>query len=339
MVAQLDRDYCTTRPARALARLLSYAAFEGRPLTTRGRWINPLLEAAGRRIARGADRQVQEPLFILGTGRSGTTVLGKILSLHRHVGWLNEPKLMWHIACEHEDLNGNYTLEPARYRLEADDADAATQQAMHSLYHSYLSATRNRRVLDKYPELVFRVPFVQRIFPDARFVLLLRNGYDTCRSISRWSASHGNNEAGVAADWWGLEDRKWHCLVDELVRSDPALAPNADTIATFSDHTHRAAVEWDLSMREAMRVAGELPDATLRVRYEDLLAAPADTVSDILKFAGLAHDQTVLDYAARTLRPRRRSTPAGETLQLPSAIAGSFGATMRALGYTSDTGP
>ena len=45
MVAQLDRLYATLRPQRVPPRLISYALFEGRPLTTRGRWINPLVLA------------------------------------------------------------------------------------------------------------------------------------------------------------------------------------------------------------------------------------------------------------------------------------------------------
>ncbi len=43
MVAQIDFDYIRQRPTKLISRLLSYALFEGRPLTTKGRWINPLV--------------------------------------------------------------------------------------------------------------------------------------------------------------------------------------------------------------------------------------------------------------------------------------------------------
>ena len=43
MFAQLNSLYLKTRPYKVFSRLVSYGLFEGRPLTTRGRWINPLL--------------------------------------------------------------------------------------------------------------------------------------------------------------------------------------------------------------------------------------------------------------------------------------------------------
>ena len=118
MVAQIDRHYWAASPAKALVRLLTYGLFEGRPLTTRGRWINPLVFGIGRALKRRpARRAVKAPIYILGQGRSGTTVLGVTLSLHRQIGFLNEPKALWHNAYPNEDLIGNYTDKPARYIL------------------------------------------------------------------------------------------------------------------------------------------------------------------------------------------------------------------------------
>jgi len=336
MVAQLDKEYLLQRPARALSRLVSYGLFEGRPLTTRGRWINSWLIKYFHRIActesaSHPTNKIDRPLFILGTGRSGTTVLGKILSLHREVGWLNEPKLFWHIACPYEDLNGNYTNQPARYRLFEEDAGEATRIAIRNLYAHYLRSTRNSRVLDKYPELIFRVPFIKQIFPDARFLLLVRNGYDTCRSISQWSSAHGGHKGNTKTDWWGVNNRKWHCLVNELVRNNGIFATHADAIADYQDHAWMAAIEWTLTMREILRVANDFPDSTHIVRYEDLTATPRDTITQILEFCELPQDPTVVDYAASTLQPSRKT---GQ-LELPEAIADEFAETMEKLGYNA----
>ena len=107
MVAQLDRLYVSTRPTKAYSRLVSYLLFEGRPLTTKGQWINPLVAAHfGLEKRLPQFRQVKQPVFILGTGRSGTTILGLILSLHRDVGFLNEPKALWHSVNPADDLIG-----------------------------------------------------------------------------------------------------------------------------------------------------------------------------------------------------------------------------------------
>ena len=129
MVAQLDRLYVSTRPTKIYSRLVSYLLFEGRPLTTKGRWINPLVAAHFALEKRLPQlRQVKQPVFILGTGRSGTTILGLILSIHRDVGFLNEPKALWHSVNPADDLIGGYSEDPGKYRLSADCATDELQR-------------------------------------------------------------------------------------------------------------------------------------------------------------------------------------------------------------------
>jgi hypothetical protein len=41
------------------------------------------------------------------------------------------------------------------------------------MYGAYLALTGTTRVIDKYPELVFRVDFVRALFPEAKFLLIV----------------------------------------------------------------------------------------------------------------------------------------------------------------------
>ena len=332
MIAQLDSRYVRTRPARALSRLVSYAFFEGRPLTTRGRWINPLLMPFARAIAnRSKEGFVDRPVFILGSGRTGTTVLGKILSLHRSVGFLNEPKLMWHAAYPGEDLNGNYGEEPAQYRLDGADADEHVAACIKNLYSTYLSVTRNTRIVDKYPELIFRAAFVKQIFPDARFIVLTRNGYDTCRSVSAWSEAHKESHDDSNIDWWGRNNRKWIYLVDQLVSKDQVLRDSAGEIARFTDPVNMAAVEWMLSTKEGPTVAQEYRDSTIRLHYEELVSSPERVVPELLDFCDLRHDSVVVNYAANSLKEK----PTGGAIQLHPLIDDYFCQVMAEAGYST----
>ncbi|MEE4186215.1 MAG: sulfotransferase [Gammaproteobacteria bacterium] len=337
MVAQIDSRYLRTSPGKSFDRLLSYALFEGRPLTTRGRWINPLVFANAGLIKRYAvATRPEAPVFIIGTGRSGTTVLGVVLSLHPHIGFLNEPKALWHAAFPGEDLTGSYTDEPALYRLEERHATDDVVRSMRRLYGAYSFAVGARRTLDKYPELIFRVPFVRRIFPDARFLFLLRDGADTCRSIESWSQRHGSTEAGEAVDWWGRNDRKWRCMVEQLVRTDPQLGGLTEVIRRFTRQTDRAAVEWVLSMREGLRLAAELPDKVMPVRYEELVRAPVATLRHIFEFCQLPTDPLTLNYASRTLRPAGAES---RPLEIDPVIAPEFDAMRTQLGYAGSGSP
>ncbi len=333
MVAQLDARYIKQGPGRAWVRLFSYALFEGRPLTTRGRWINPLVFAHFALEKRLPPlKKVQRPVFIIGTGRSGTTILGVLLSMHRQVGFLNEPKALWHAIHPEEDVIGSYSHGPAHYRLGADAADRRTQAAARRLFGAYLRLSGQERLVDKYPELIFRVPFVKAIFPDARFLFLVRNGWDACGSIADWSQRRGLRAGGEVHDWWGVNDRKWRLMVEQLLLPDPELGPLHDWAGGLDDHLHRAAVEWIVTMNEGLGQQARFPEAVYTVRYEDLVAQPRRELAKILAFCGLAKDAACLDYADATLS-RSRSHP---RFALPAPLEAPFRRTLAALGYGED---
>lgn len=310
---------------------MSYGLFEGRPLTTSGQWINPLVFAhfaVEKHLPRL--RRVEKPVFVLGTGRSGTTVLGMVLSMHREVGFLNEPKALWHAIHPEEDLIGSYARGVARYRLGAVDATPVRVRYAYRLFGAYLAATFSRRVVDKYPELVFRVPFVKAIFPDAKFLFLVRNGWDTCHSIDNWSSRLGQNVVGEVHDWWGVDRRKWNLLVGQIVPEHADLAPHAEAMRTWTNQTDMAAVEWIVTMREGMSLVGQYPNDVLRVDYEKLCNSPSEVLHDVVGFMGISEfDATFFRYSTAILKP----SPAKSPLTLHPSIAGAFDETMEKLGY------
>lgn len=330
MPAQLDRAYLAARPSKALERLLAAGVFEGRPLTARARWLNPLTCAAiASARALPALASVRAPLFVIGTGRSGTTWLAKVLSLHPEVGFLNEPKALWHAAIPDEDLVGSYTRGPARLALDERDASPRARRVLAHGYGAFLRLTRSRRVLDKYPELVFRVECVRALFPDARFLLLVRHGADTCRSVAAWSARHARGGRELH-DWWGRDGRKFRVLVEQGAAREPDLG-RAVGLVTLARQEDRAALEWLLAMRAGLGAARRHPHSVLVLRYESLAARPREALASVLAFADLTPDERLLAYAERSATPR----PAGAPLELAEALRAPFADTLRALGYPS----
>lgn len=330
MVAQVDSHYIKARPTKLASRLLSYALFEGRPLTTRGQWINPLLFAHFAVAKRMPQlKRIEKPIFILGTGRSGTTILGVVLSMHRDVGFLNEPKAMWHAIYPDEDVIGSYSRGVAHYRLDAGDASDEVKHSAHRLFGAYLAAVFSNRLVDKYPELIFRVPFVRQIFPDAQFFFLVRNGWDTCASIDKWSERCGEQTNGEVHDWWGVDRRKWKLILEELIEPDPYFDAVKVAAYGFERHTDMAALEWVVTMREGMRRMQENAECIRMVRYEDLVETPRQTLAEIASFAGFSEDQTYLRYGECVLR----SAPRQEAFEMHPALRPLFDETMQALGY------
>ena len=330
MVAQLTADYIRTRPLKAANRLISHLLLQGRPLTTGYRWLNPWLLAQFALVRRLPKlKTVEKPIFILGTGRSGSTVLGSILSLHRDIVFLNEAKALWHAAYAAEDLIGSYGRGAAHYRLDGAQATPEVQQALHRLYGYSLFITGSRRVLDKHGEMIFRIPFVRAVFPDAKLIFLVRNGGDTLRSIADWSRRYGLMVDGERHDWWGADGRKWRLLVEQIVPHDPALAAAYPEISQFTRDEDKAAVEWIASMREGLRLMEESPGLLHLVRYEDLTKQPQETLQALLAHCDLPDDPVMLAYATRIMTPAVPKAP----ISLAPVLESTFHKTIQALNY------
>jgi hypothetical protein len=294
MVAQLDSTFVRIAPGRAASRLVGYSLFEGRPVTTTGRWWNPVVFGNLRLAAGRVGEQIDRPVFIVGMGRSGTTLLGRILAAHPSVGFLNEPKAMWHVIRDDEDVIGSYAPpHTGRLCLRAEDADEEVSRRGHALFAWYLRASRSKRVVDKYPELVFRHAFVRAIFPDARFLIAVRSPWSALRSVAGWSKSHATGDA----DWWGVRDQKWDILwtqgvLQRTINSDLVTLGLADE----NDNYVRAAVEWVVTMREAISLAAVDPLAQV-IRYEELVRDPRELIRKTLRFCELPASSRTEAYA------------------------------------------
>ena len=331
MFAELDPVYIRMSPSKAVSRVLSKVVFEGRPIPARWQWTNRIDLMLLRLATHMPEaKKISRPIFILGTGRSGTTILGKVLSMHPDVGFLNEPKLMWHIAYPDEDMIGTYTRGSAHYRLTADQVTEDVCRAIHRMYGLYLLTTGARRVLDRYPELIFRVPFVLAIFPDAKFLFLVRNGNDCARSVEWWCKQWSRvTKNGDIHDWWGVNNRKWDLLVKEVVDHDPDFAAISAKLSRLSRHVDRAAVEWTVTMREGLDLLKRFPQQVHLVRYEELTNRPHETLSNIAEFCELRAGHKILAYASRVLAPLSSK----EVPDLDPAIRPMFEQTMRLMDY------
>ena len=330
MIAQIDKSYVKIRPTKAISRLISYALFEGRPLTTKGQWINPLVFFHFELEKRLPQlKRVLKPIFIVGTGRSGTTLLGFVLSTHRDVGFLNEPKALWHSIYKEEDIIGSYCQGIARYRLDATHATMEVQRAAHRLFGAYLTAVAAKRVVGKYPEMIFRVRFVRAIFPDAKFIFLVRNGWDACHSIVKWSERFGMKTNNEIHDWWGVNNRKWRLLLTQLITTDNAFSGIVEVISGLRERTDMAVIEWILTMREGLFQMEQNPDCIYMARYEELTKNPRSKLADITKFCELESDERFFAYAERAITP----TSAHPKFDVHPAVLPLFEKTMEQLGY------
>ena len=307
MIAQINKEYIKVRPWKLWSRLIAYALFEGRPLTTRGRWINELVFMIAKCLYKMPKlKAVTEPIFIVGTGRSGTTILGVVMSIHKQIGFLNEPKATWAGLYNGEDLIGSYNQNNCKFRLGQSDVNEQLKIDTHKVFGGFLRISGSARLLDKYPELVFRIEFVRSIFPDARFLFLSRSGIKTCGSIAGWSERYGRYGRSGVQDWWGLNDRKWLLLVEQLVPEHQDLLEHIKEIRTLNNQG-RAAVEWVVNTRNGINLCQGHDPNIMHIPYEELCSNPKNWAILIQKFLNLNKDLVFERYAIDNLKDQDKN--------------------------------
>ena len=331
MIAQLNKEYIKTRPSKLFSRLVSYFFFEGRPLTTKGQWINPFLFFGYRCINFLPQiRKTPSPIFIVGTGRSGSTLLGIILSMHKDAAYLNEPKALWHFAYNQEDLIGNYTQGKAFYKLNESHITQRALSSIKKLYGFYLRSVFSKRVVDKYPELIFRIDYIKKIFPDAKVLFLHRNGLQTAASTVQWIADNRVERSNEIHDWWGLNNRKWNLLVDQVIPESKLLSQHVEKIKAINNQIEKAAVEWIVTMEEGLLYQKKYPESVLPVKYEEIVTDPAMVLKKIFSFCALETDNKCIQYAKQITKVDSKNKTEPE---LPLYLKETINMLMKNLGY------
>ena len=317
MIAQVDRAYFKAAGPSAAQRFISYALFEGRPATTRGQFVNPAVFAYLKRIARRPPSSAPfKPIFILGVGRSGTTHIGRLLSVHPQTGFLNEPKALWHVIDPAEDVSGFYNRGSGRFVLDGSDVNPIAQQRAWSLYAHYARVVRAQRVVDKYPELTYRAQYLRALFPEAVLIAIVRDPGAVMGSIEAWNTRNSRGEE----NWWGVADSKWVQLWDQLAADDPVLSSAFPAGRSIQDDTQRALIEWVVGMR-AIVDSPETGRPDLVIRYESLVANAKETVAQVLSACDLSLDQKTLAFADHETQDSTRSYPDADFGALTDEVA------------------
>ena len=330
MVAQVDAKYKSYGIRKVIRRILSYGLFEGRPHTTKGQWFNPVVFTFLRLITLfPGTPSLDKPIFITGLGRSGTTILGVIFSLHKDVGFLNEPKAIWRLIDPKHDINGDYVQTGGRFHLSKSDINKSTRKVAYKLFSRYLKITRSKRLVDKYPELIFRVDYLLELFPDAKIIFITRNGNDATHSIDLWSKRLGIKTKNSTEDWWGRNDIKWHYLREQIINIDPQYENIRNIAKDKLDDTNRAAIEWIITMREGIKQRSIHTNSVYQMKYEDLSTEKSSEMIKLLNWCRLSHDKNVLEYSDETLF----SNPTKQHPKLLEPINTLFDKTMNELGY------
>lgn len=141
-------------------------------------------------------------IFLVSQPRAGSTLLQRMLGRHSAVHTTTEPWLMLDpvLACMREQVRGDHTA--GGWSVLARDSFLKAIHDPHALdggvralgmhvYEKALAESGKQMFLDKTPRYYGILPELAQLFPDARFIVLLRNPASVmCSVIRTWVQEH-----------------------------------------------------------------------------------------------------------------------------------------------------
>ncbi len=152
------------------------------------------------------DRLGEHLIFLISQPRAGSTLLQRILGCHPHIHTLSEPWLMLHPFYAlrpngyEAEYNGWLAQNALRTFLQAlPDGEEAYFEGVRRmyayLYEQALANSGRTYFLDKTPRYYFIIPELYHAFPEAHYIILLRNPLAVfCSVVRTW----------VEENWLGL---------------------------------------------------------------------------------------------------------------------------------------
>jgi tetratricopeptide (TPR) repeat protein len=199
-----------------------------------------------------------EPIFVVGMPRTGTTLVERILAGHSSVFAAGE---LQNFPLQVKRLTGT----PSKEVLDVDTLLASLRLDPAALGEAYIDSTRPRtghtdRFVDKLPLNFMYLGLIHMALPKAKLVCLRRDPMDTCLSNYR--------------QLFATNFRYYHYSYDLL---------DCGSYYLRFDHLMH---HW----REVM------PGAIHEVQYETLVAEPERCARELLAFCGLPWETQCLDF-------------------------------------------
>jgi hypothetical protein len=271
---------------------------------------------------------VSKPVFILGCGRSGTTIFGTALSKHKSITYLNEPRHLWFAAYPETDIwTARAAKRQGKLALTAEDANQQKSDKLRRLFRFETILANRPLLVEKLPINSFRLSFIEEVFPDARFIHIHRNAMEVARSIATQC------DSGL---WFASHVYKWN----ELVRYAQARGETSTLPALCSNYFQMGLLEWRLSTEAIVTFLRNLAgERYFEISYEQLIQDPVSILEQVFAFLQIGYDTNPMEFVRHEIiRPSGKITWPPVSAQetkiagrlLPFSMDGEGGLTRRA---------
>jgi hypothetical protein len=248
-----------------------------------------------------AQTAFDRPVFIVSPPRSGSSLLFETLARGPGIFTIGGES---HRMIEVELASGRLGTIERGYvsnRLDADDATGEIAEELRQRLHDAAFDREGRRpdgklrLLEKTPKNALRIPFLARIFPDARFVYLYRDPREVLASmLEAWESGRFRTYPDLPG-WTGVP---WSLV---LIPGWRALTGKA--------LPEVVAAQWDVTTRVLLDDLEAIPPGQrIAVRYDRFIADPDAQIRSLCSRLDIAWDQTLgtdLPYARYTVSAPR----------------------------------
>jgi hypothetical protein len=219
--------------------------------------------------AEGRGLDADRPIFIVGCQRSGTTMLRLMLDSHSRISCGPETRFLEDL----ERIVGPDWKRLSQFGFTQDEWLQRLRTFFGGIQGDYARSRGKARWADKSPRYALHIPFLSRLFPDAQFVHVIRDGRDVAVSHRKrfgyWSSVKSSVkwpryiEAARSAGADLPPDRYHEVRYDQLV---------ADSEKVLRELLAWLGEEWEPAILDFAKAKHDVP-----ARYHRQLAARQQT--------------------------------------------------------------